>query len=155
MALSDRIAVMHNGQVQQIGTPTEIYDRPTSLFVAQFIGKANLLNGMVTKSEADVTWVQLGEVEIRAIAPSSLPSVGSTVTVMIRPERIQLNPTHPTDNQIGGKLAGTTYVGQLLEVQVDTAIAPLRVVQLSGQAIGGDTLTLGWNVTDCVVIPAP
>ncbi|NJN86606.1 MAG: TOBE domain-containing protein [Leptolyngbyaceae cyanobacterium SL_7_1] len=74
--------------------------------------------------------------------------------MMIRPERIQLNPAHAIDNQIGGKLAGTTYVGQLLEIQVDTAIAPLRVVQLSGQAIGGEELTLGWNASDCVVIPA-
>lgn len=152
MALSDRIAVMHNGQVQQVGTPTQIYDRPTLLFVAQFIGKANLLSGTVLASDAEITSVLVNGVEL-AIASTTVLPVQSTVMVMVRPERIQLNPADSTDNQIGGKIVETTYVGQLLEIQIDTAIGRLRVVQLSGQAIGGEALTLGWNASDCVVIP--
>jgi ABC-type Fe3+/spermidine/putrescine transport system ATPase subunit len=66
MALSDRIAVMHQGRVEQVGTPKEIYDFPASLFVAQFIGKANFLTGQVTNITAPYAEIDVQGIRIKA-----------------------------------------------------------------------------------------
>jgi spermidine/putrescine ABC transporter ATP-binding subunit len=157
LALSDRIAVMHSGQVQQIGTPQQIYDRPTSLFVAQFIGKANLLKGTVIKTGSpdatDALIVDINGVKIKAIAPNNLPTVGESVTVMIRPERLQIDRTASTDNQILGKTISMTYIGQLVEFKLETAIGQLTVTQLAGQGSSGEGATLSWSANDCIAIP--
>lgn len=151
LALSDRIAVMHNGQVQQVGTPSEIYDRPTSHFVAQFIGKANFLTGTVTQIDSPVAIVNINGMVIRAMTPTYTPQLNETVTVMIRPERIQ---THsPLDNQIVGKSSSVTYIGQLLESRFETTIGQLLVTQLSGHSPNAEAVTLSWNAEDCIILP--
>jgi ABC-type Fe3+/spermidine/putrescine transport system ATPase subunit len=161
LALSDRIAVMHNGQVEQVGTPREIYDRPASLFVAQFIGKANFLIGKVIQTEPLQVEVQ-GSL-IQATAPSYQPALGETVTLMIRPEQIQLKPDNQLDlslNQLTGQLAGqligqvtsVTYIGQLLQVQVKTALGSFLVTQLGNTELASQ-VSLSWSPQDCIVIP--
>ncbi|NJO73627.1 MAG: ABC transporter ATP-binding protein [Leptolyngbyaceae cyanobacterium RM1_406_9] len=77
LALSDRIAVMHNGQVQQIGTPKQIYDRPASLFVAQFIGKANFLNGTVLETTGQTAAVDVGGTKIWATLTGDRPPLAT------------------------------------------------------------------------------
>ncbi|MBD3882612.1 ABC transporter ATP-binding protein [Phormidium tenue FACHB-886] len=152
LALSDRIAVMHKGQVEQIGTPSEIYNRPASPFVAQFIGKANFLTGTVQQIEAGEAKVAVGDTAVSAIAPTYTPQVGDIVTLMIRPEHLRLSQS--ADNQIAGQAAGTTYIGQRSETQFKTAIGTLKVVQLSRSAESCSAeQTLGWDKDDCIVLP--
>jgi spermidine/putrescine ABC transporter ATP-binding subunit len=152
LALSDRVAVMHNGRVEQVGTPRQIYDRPASLFVAQFIGKANFLTGKVIE-QSDYLQVEVAGTVIKAIAPSYQPAIGETVTLMIRPEQLRLsaNPTE-ANNQISGKITHITYIGQLLQVQIETKLGGFTVTQLSGADPSGE-LFLTWNAQDCIVIP--
>jgi spermidine/putrescine transport system ATP-binding protein len=99
LTMSDRIAVMNDGRVEQIGQPQEIYHSPASVFVANFIGVANLLPGKVTQvGGGDRVTVRVagnGEVSIPAGADPLTP--GANVTVMVRPERLRLT----------GKDAGT------------------------------------------------
>ena len=100
--MSDRIAVMSRGQVEQIGTPEEIYSAPASVFVAGFIGSANLLPGAVADA-GPVPAVQLDigtRVTVQSVGGCAL---GDPVTVMIRPER--LNPG--VEAVEGRSLAGT------------------------------------------------
>ncbi|MBD2460349.1 ABC transporter ATP-binding protein [Oscillatoria sp. FACHB-1407] len=153
LALSDRMAVMHNGQVEQVGSPSEIYDRPTSRFVAQFIGKANFLTGKVTQVDASVAVVEVNGVLIRATIPGDKPPVGETVTVMIRPERIQVNAATSLVNQTTGKTANVTYIGQLLESRFETAIGQLLVTQLGGYSSTSEAVALSWNAEDCIILP--
>ncbi len=183
LALSDRIAVMSNGQVEQVGKPSQIYDRPATPFVAQFIGKANFLQGTVRavepaaaansatelapNSAAELTATVKVEVNgtlIEAIAPqhgaTPPPILGQTVTLMVRPERIQIHPAASMgisadpvgENQVTGKLTSVTYIGQLLESHIDTPIGRIWVTQLAGQSEGSDTLTLAWSARDCIVL---
>ena len=101
LTMSDRIAVMNEGRVEQIGAPQEIYHSPASVFVANFIGIANLLPGVVTRVGGDRVSVKVagdGEVSLPAGADPVAP--GATVTVMVRPERLRLT----------GKDAGTSGV---------------------------------------------
>jgi spermidine/putrescine transport system ATP-binding protein len=91
LTMSDRIAVMNEGRVEQIGPPREIYHSPASVFVANFIGIANLLPGVVTRVGGDRVSVKVagdGEVSLPAVADPVAP--GANVTVMVRPERLRL-----------------------------------------------------------------
>lgn len=161
LALSDRIAVMHKGRVEQIGTPKEIYDRPTSLFVAQFIGKANFLTGKVIEQQLDKLLIEVQNTRIKATTSDYIPSLGETVTLMIRPEQLRLIATDSTepvdrmvevDNQINGTVASVTYGGQLLQIQVKTTIGCLTVTQLSGSD-PTEQVRLFWSAQDCIVMP--
>ena len=91
LMLSDRLAVMHQGKVLQVGTPQEIYDQPVSSTVAKFIGLSNVLSGTVTRFEGGLCWVEHeGLPPVVVKCPTQGPPPGS-VTVMIRPERLHVS----------------------------------------------------------------
>jgi spermidine/putrescine transport system ATP-binding protein len=100
LTMADRIAVMSQGKVLQIGTPTEIYERPNCRFVADFIGETNFINGRVTSLEQGYAVVEtaLGN-RVRGIMPRQV-ELHSEVTVSVRPEkaRLSVDNTHVTDN---------------------------------------------------------
>jgi spermidine/putrescine transport system ATP-binding protein len=101
LTMSDRIAVMNEGRVEQIGAPQEIYHSPASVFVANFIGIANLLPGVVTRVGGDRVSVKVaGDGEVSLPAGADPVALGTAVTVMVRPERLRLT----------GKDAGTSGV---------------------------------------------
>ncbi|WP_088893636.1 ABC transporter ATP-binding protein [Leptolyngbya ohadii] len=154
LALSDRIAVMHKGKVEQIGTPKEIYNRPASLFVSQFIGKANFLTGTVQQVIDGRAIVSVNNQPIKAVLSDRIPiQPNQTVTLMIRPERIRLNQNTIADNQVKGTIESITYIGQSLQIHAKTDLGMLVVTELYD---GGDrsdqNLTLFWNAEDCIVI---
>lgn len=153
LALSDRIAVMHNGQVEQVGTPKQIYNRPASPFVAQFIGKANFLIGQVIEANSEFTWVDVKGMKVKSIMPNTIAKPGDTVTLMIRPEQLKLGES-ASDNQINGKLVSVTYIGQLLEAQIETTIGQLNITQLGANTLDAEIQQISWNAQDCIVIPA-
>ncbi len=94
LTMADRIAVMSEGLVEQIGTPEEIYNQPASLFVASFIGSANLMPGRVVEADGDHWVVELlSGVRVRANAAHT-PAIDDKVSVMLRPERL-----HPVNEE--------------------------------------------------------
>jgi putative spermidine/putrescine transport system ATP-binding protein len=117
LALSDRTIVMNEGKITQIGTPTEIYEEPQSVFVAQFIGQSNFLDGKVSSVEGNKAMVDLqGEITI-GVTTSGSTKKDETAKVLIRAERIniKLEPTgkHLEDgmNILKGTIENTTYLG--------------------------------------------
>lgn len=137
ITMSDRIAVMSEGVVEQIGTPTEIYRTPKSLFVAGFIGSANLLPAIVESSAAGVMHVRTTDgVSIRVPTSSTAFSVGQQVCVMLRPERLQ--PAQAVA-EAGGGLEGT-----LTDLVYQGATARLLVRQGNGTELSAlvDATTL-------------
>ncbi len=114
LAMSDRIAVMNHGRVLQVGTPAEIYDRPTSRFVADFIGETNFLEGAVAAQRNGTAEVVLpGAERLWAAADQPLPA-GQAVTVAIRPEKISLAMG---DGRAAGAAAGAMSLpAQIIEV---------------------------------------
>ena len=109
LTMSDRIAVMSRGRVEQIGTPEEIYDKPASIFVAGFIGSANLLPAVVsagsTASAPKVDLAMGATIDVEAVADTA---PGGDVTVMLRPERMTPHEGEP--------LPGRSVVGTIKEV---------------------------------------
>jgi spermidine/putrescine transport system ATP-binding protein len=91
LTMSDRIAVMNDGRVEQIGPPEEIYHSPASVFVANFIGIANLIPGVVTRVGGDRVTVRVaGDGEVSLLAGADPREPGAAATVMVRPERLRL-----------------------------------------------------------------
>jgi spermidine/putrescine transport system ATP-binding protein len=113
LTMSDRIAVMNAGRVLQIGTPLEIYERPSNRFVADFIGESNFLDGRVSALEGERATVVVDErLTVPARAPDGLV-VGERVTVAIRPEKVQLCPpgVEGSGGQIRGRVEELVYIG--------------------------------------------
>ncbi len=93
MTMADRIAVMDKGKVLQVGKPEEIYESPTTKFVADFIGETNFAQGTTTERQNQYTLVKLDEsTVVRAYTGDNPPPVGSTATVAVRPEKLNLFP---------------------------------------------------------------
>jgi iron(III) transport system ATP-binding protein len=128
MAMSDRIAVMYGGRVQQVGTPHEVYHRPANAFVARFIGRSNVLELPV--AEATGTQLQLrlpsgGRITIGAPEGHGLKS-DDTALVSARPEQVQLSsPT--ADGALPGRVTGIEFTGMATNVTVDVAGDELMV----------------------------
>ncbi|GIF72978.1 ABC transporter ATP-binding protein [Asanoa siamensis] len=120
MAMSDRIAVMRSGQVQQIGTPREVYHEPANAFVARFIGRSNVLSLPVTSAEATRVGVALpGGGRVTATAPDGHGlGEGDTALVAARPEHVVLvSPEEP--DAIRGTVTGVEFTGMATHVTVD------------------------------------
>ena len=130
LAMSDRIAVMSNGRVQQIGTPVEVYERPVNKFVADFIGESNFLEGSlrsISKNEARI-FVHSLNAELVGVAISEELVNGDEVIVCIRPEKIRIVEEDVSDqNTFRGKVANTVYIGADTHVFVDVHGIKLKV----------------------------
>ena len=119
LTMSDRIAVMSEGRVEQIGTPQEIYNSPASLFVAGFIGSANLLPGEVVGTDGADTVVALTAGHtVRARTDVERPA-GTPVSVMLRPERLTASATARDDGRsIEGTVADVVFQGATARIVV-------------------------------------
>jgi spermidine/putrescine ABC transporter ATP-binding subunit len=112
LGLSDRIAVMNHGRVEQLGAPREIYERPATRFVADFIGASTVLRGRaVAADRVAVAAVTLRVTGARALAPDG------DVELAIRPERVRL-AAGPGDNVLDGRIETLVYQGAQMEVTV-------------------------------------
>jgi spermidine/putrescine ABC transporter ATP-binding subunit len=111
LMLSDSIAVMNKGRIEQYGTPQEIYAAPATRFVADFMGMTNFLQGRVIGRNGDGLNISIGEVTVRTSEPASI-SNGTDVTFAVRPEKVMLAATEaPAKAAIEGTIRQVTYHG--------------------------------------------
>ena len=142
MAMSDRIIVMNGGDIQQVGTPIQIYRNPVNRFVADFVGKVNFLPG--TAAEGKILLDAIGQ---------SLPYTGEArgpVTVAIRPEQVRRDAAGP----LTGHIAESYYLGDVHDCRVTLGELSLRMIEPSGAFDGtrvGDTVQL--SAGDYIVFP--
>ena len=121
LTMSDRLAVMNGGRVEQIGAPQEVYEDPETLFVADFLGVSNLMDATGRGSVDGRCRVDVGRFELEAADGPS--DVTGPVKVVIRPERIELEP-HEADagpNRLPGMVERVVYVGSAVQVLVRVA----------------------------------
>lgn len=116
LTLADRIVVMNKGHVEQVETPFELYANPASLFVADFIGGANVLQGIIESVHSAYLEVNLNNVLIAARAGAGQSfSPGDRATLVIRPESISL---HPVQDALSGRIITRTFVGDRIEYEI-------------------------------------
>lgn len=152
LSMSDRIAIMHDGVLEQISQPEDIYEKPETKFVATFIGETNLFEGFVgaiNGSEINVT-LEVGN----AIAHDSGYKVGEMVAISVRPERMKYS-TVPVDGfSIAGVVKEQVYVGSVLKsiVQLQNG-SEVKIERLAGQPLPKDGLVyLYWEKDDAKLI---
>ncbi len=156
MVMSDRIAVLRGGVVEQIAAPEGLYEEPERAFVARFIGENNQLHGRVTAmlDGDDVCEVATGGEKVRALKVVPC-AVGDDVTLSIRPERIALNPEPGRyKNEVAGTVEDMTFLGDHLRIRLaacgrDDFIATIPNILGHGGLLEGDTVRIGWTVSDC------
>ena len=148
LTMSDRIAVMSRGRVEQIGTPTEIYDNPASVFVAGFIGSANLLPGTLeTGGDNPVALLDSGERIALRDAGDAMP--GNPITVMLRPERLEASLDAPIDGH-GVRAVVKDVIFQGSNLRLIAMAGTTEVLATVETAAGsrlpavGDAITLRW-----------
>ena len=121
LSLSDRIAVMQDGKVLQVGTPSELYEYPNCHFVADFIGHSNFFCGVIVESKGNQVSIRLSDILTPLIAQTNERLQPITqVTLAVRPERISLSLTEPVEglNQLRGTVEEIMYLGTLLQYTV-------------------------------------
>jgi spermidine/putrescine transport system ATP-binding protein len=121
LAMSDRIAVMSEGEVQQIGGPTDIYEHPVNRFVADFIGDTNFMDGEIVSLNDDLVSCKIGAQSMFDAENSGNHQVGDQVTLFLRPEKISLSAPGETGNSGArpGKVANIAYLGNQAAYTVD------------------------------------
>lgn len=155
--LSDRLAVMNHGEIEQIGTPEEMYLRPTSRFVAEFIGQTNLIHGQTSSDELGYLQVTDGPFSLRTHIPATNPQ-GTQITLSLRPERIRFSPASDTANQFDGTVIGIEFLGACIFYRVQLLDGrQLQVQTLSGAPLisTGTSIRLGWDADAAVPVRLP
>jgi spermidine/putrescine ABC transporter ATP-binding subunit len=161
--LSDRIAVMNDGRIVQVGAPEELYGNPNSRFVAEFLGESNFLTGTVETLEEKLAGVRLPTGDLIAGIPATALSAGAGADVMIRPASLAvaaagLAPT-PGVNAIDGVVRMVNFIGNAREYEIAAADAELTAhVQIkSGREIyePGQPVRLTAAPRDCLVFARP
>jgi spermidine/putrescine transport system ATP-binding protein len=121
LTMSDRLAVMSNGRVEQIGTPSDVYEEPTTAYVADFLGISNLMNAEADGLDADGhAKVRLGEFALAAGQGET--DARGAVKIVIRPERVRLEESSASgQNRVPGMVERVVYVGSIMQVIVHLA----------------------------------
>jgi spermidine/putrescine transport system ATP-binding protein len=148
LTMSDRIAVMHAGRVEQLGTPEELYERPASRFVADFIGTTNLLEGMVDGDRVRLPSGALVPARVEGIAQ------GTAVEIGVRPESVTLLPPAAED-VLSGRVEQAAYLGSSVSYLVRTAGgATLTVLapKTGARLPVGSEVGLAWAADDVLVL---
>ncbi|MEA5503520.1 ABC transporter ATP-binding protein [Halotia wernerae UHCC 0503] len=160
LCLSDRIAVMNQGKIEQIGTPSQIYERPQTSFVADFIGDTNLFSGEIAVVESGCVQIvtKTGLTIIVTRAEDTPTELSQAVMVSVRPEKIQLSLYPPTlsTNCFEGRLVNVMYLGTHVNYVVElTNGVSINVLQPNtfGNLPDRDTpIYAWWAESDCLAI---
>jgi iron(III) transport system ATP-binding protein len=133
LSIADRLAVMESGVVRQIGSPREVYRRPRSRFVAEFIGETDLLPGQLTgqRSEGATVKTEAGMFHGIISDPEWKPQIGAPALVSVRPESWRLGDPAGESNAVRGRIADTIYLGEMAQYQFAAGGLRLKICELN------------------------
>lgn len=164
MTMSDRIAVMRSGRIEQIGPPEEVYERPATEFVAGFLGASNLLDGTTGPPDGAFRTIELVSGEKVRVPAAAVEGHGRRIRLGVRPEKIRIavgagGAAANGDNAIEGTVRDATFVGVSNVYTVATRDG--HVVTVYAQNLGtstdrppapGETVTLTWHPEHTFVV---
>nr|WP_290223335.1 ABC transporter ATP-binding protein [Trichocoleus desertorum] len=162
LSLSDRIAVMHEGKIEQIGSPNQIYEQPRTPFVADFIGDTNLFRGRLVGADTETVQVETetGLKVVARLAEFGNSTVTGPVVLSIRPEKVQVSLYTPSvsHNCFEGRLKHVMYLGTHVHYVVEL-LSGDRVTVMQPNTVGTlpDSETpiyVYWAATDCLALTA-
>ena len=155
LTMSDRIAVFHDGQVMQQGTPDALYRQPQNAFVAGFIGENNMLGGTVeTVQQGQVRVALAGGIGLLAVAVGEI-SAGDRVIVAVRPEAIRIAGAEDgADNCCRALVTSRIYLGDHQRLLTEICDGVTITVKVGTGAVAGAPIFLSWAAADCFAFPA-
>lgn len=156
LKLADKLVVMNNGMVEQVGTPAEVYQSPETAFVGRFVGDSNAFEGTVTATEGDTVSLDTPLGDVRASVASGTVSTGDASLFQFRPNAVRRVDEGSADNSFAAQLIDQTYTSEETELTfrhhgseaVVQAVTPRR----SSLEVGDD-VTIGWDASDTVFFP--
>ncbi len=157
LTMSDRIAVMHQGRVIQMGSPLQIYNHPQTIFVSNFIGDSNLFEGSVEKMDKGLAHVVTPD-QVRLVTRGNDVAPGDRLTIAVRPEKARL--------LITGETAGNSYSGSVESANFMGVSILYRIALPSGRLVfviepndgnkpifaSGQGVRVGWEAADCLIL---
>ena len=160
LSIADRMAVLENGVIAQVGTPESIYRRPRTASVAAFIGETNFLTGRVDYVSGDTVLItgHNGEIEGRLGDPNWKPARGTQVTLSIRPEALSLKDDPASKNCLTVRILQSTYLGETAQYELQTRHGEvIRVSELNPGSLRspGDTFRYAHAEPKDVVVLCP
>jgi len=157
LSMSDRVAILNHGKLLQLGAPHELYEKPATRFVAEFLGRSNFLRGKVEASDAAGFALRCGGTKVVQDAASA-PAVGATALMALRPERIEIvgGERRPV-NMADGTIGAWSYLGTAFHLSVDTADFGRLAVTVPSWRHGappevGQKITVGWDADASIPI---
>ena len=154
LTMSNRIAVFNDGNVQQLSSPSELYESPVNSFVAQFIGENNTFSGTVKEINGNKVAVQTDSGEVIHANPIAVSNVGDKTTVSLRPERVIINPDDNVENQFDCNVQEIIYHGDHTRLRVSLLknndfILKIPNSEKKLEISTGKSIKLGWSSSDC------
>jgi spermidine/putrescine transport system ATP-binding protein len=141
LAMSDRIAVMNGGRVEQVGSPREIYERPKTAFVADFIGSLNVLELTVDEVVGDYAVMRPGEGERVIVAAGPDLRTGDSVRVATRPEQVQIKPVEGSvpegESRLEGRVGEVVFLGMYTQFHVETRVGNVVSHRMADEPLTG------------------
>jgi putative spermidine/putrescine transport system ATP-binding protein len=159
LSMADRIAVMARGSIEQVSSPTEIYDRPKTLFVNQFVGSANVIAGEFMRAQDGVAAVRVGEGALLKVEEAPQLAAGAPVLVSVRPEQLRLDAA-PGEGRIAGVVKAVMPLGPHVVYEVETQSGTsLKVSEPRAAATPlrrpGESVHVAASAAACRVFPKP
>jgi spermidine/putrescine transport system ATP-binding protein len=162
LSMSDRIAVMNQGRIEQLGGPRQIYQHPETPFVADFVGVLNALDLTIDTVQGEDAVMKVSE-EDRLVVPTAATGVtaGSNVLVAVRPERVELRrrdePGVEGASRLHGTLAQVVYLGTMTQFHVDTVVGKRLIAHRlsddrASEFTQGDEVVLTWAREDASIL---
>jgi spermidine/putrescine transport system ATP-binding protein len=161
LSMSDRLAVMRRGRIEQVGTPQEIFQTPRTKFVADFMGATNIFSGTVTAVTAQEARIATPAGLCLTALPTPGITVGAEVSCIVRPEAVQLLPDNTAwkgNNTSVGRITSLVYLGEQTEVEVMLHAGQVILSRLSSRMAQQcryrqhDLVRIAWQAADCHVL---
>ena len=150
LSMSDRIAVVRNGNIEQIDTPSNIYDKPKTLYVASFIGDANIIHSSVSKIVDNIVYLSNN---MSFVCGDRKYASGDKITVVIRPENLELSKRKVNQNCIEGVIEELIYDGASTKLMIKANDEVLKVLIFGNnkQFNVHDNIYVTWSMNDMVI----
>ena len=154
LSMSDRIVVIRNGNIEQIGTPEDVYEKPNSLYVADFLGEANVFKGYISKIDKDKAIVKTPVVDL--LINNDNYTLNDKLSVVIRPENIKITKTERKNNCLQGVITNLVYDGYITKVfvKVDNNTYELIIKGNEKEFKEKETVYIYWTIEDTIVLGA-
>jgi iron(III) transport system ATP-binding protein len=157
LSVSDRMAIMDSGRILQVGTPQEVYRRPASRVVADFIGETNFIPGTLLSCAQGRARVATAAGEFDGVLgdPGAQPAAGAAVTVSARPECWTISAAPEGPNAVRGRIASSTYLGEDAQYEFVAGATALKILEINprlADRAGGEELYASVRPEDVVVL---